>query len=42
MRWWSADELRSAGIVTSPRELPALLDRVTAGDLPDENEELGV
>jgi 8-oxo-dGTP pyrophosphatase MutT (NUDIX family) len=40
MRWWSADELRSAGMVTSPRELPALLDRVTAGDLPDENEDL--
>ena len=42
MRWWSAGELRSTGIVTSPRELPALLDRVTAGDLPDENEDLGV
>ena len=40
--WWSADELRSAGVVTTPRDLPALLDRIAAGSLPSEDEDLGV
>jgi hypothetical protein len=42
MRWWSADELRYAGVVTAPRDLPALLDRVAAGRLPTPDEDLGV
>ena len=42
MRWWSAEELRSAGVVTSPRDLPARLDRIAAGSLPSPDEDLGV
>jgi predicted amidohydrolase len=42
LRWWSADELRSAGVVTTPRDLPALLDRIAAGSLPSQDEDLGV
>jgi 8-oxo-dGTP pyrophosphatase MutT (NUDIX family) len=42
MRWWSAEELRSADAVTSPRDLAALLDRIAVGDLPDSDEDLGV
>jgi hypothetical protein len=40
--WWSADELRSRAPITTPRDLPALLDRITRGDLPDPGEDLGV
>jgi 8-oxo-dGTP pyrophosphatase MutT (NUDIX family) len=42
LRWWSPPELRSSGIVTAPRGLPELLDRIAAGDLPDADEDLGV
>jgi hypothetical protein len=42
LRWWTADELRSSGIVTGPRDLAALLDRVAAGRLPDADGDLGV
>jgi len=42
LRWWSADQLRSAGVVTTPRDLPALLDRMAAGSLPGQDEDLGV
>ena len=42
LRWWSADELRSAGVLTTPRDLPALLDRIAAGSLPRHDEDLGV
>ena len=34
--------LRSAGAVTTPRDLAALLDRIAANDLPDSDEDLGV
>jgi predicted amidohydrolase/8-oxo-dGTP pyrophosphatase MutT (NUDIX family) len=42
LRWWSADELRSRAPITTPRDLPALLDRITRGDLPDPDQDLGV
>jgi 8-oxo-dGTP pyrophosphatase MutT (NUDIX family) len=42
MRWWSADELRHAGVVTVPRDLPALLDRIAAGRVPSPDADLGV
>ena len=42
MRWWSAEELRSAHAMTSPRNLADLLDRITADDLPDPDEDLRV
>jgi hypothetical protein len=35
-------ELRSAKAVTTPRELPELLDRIAAGDPPGPDDELGV
>jgi predicted amidohydrolase len=41
MRWWSAEDLRSEGVVTSPRSLPGLLDRIAGGSLPDPEEDLG-
>jgi len=42
MRWWSAAEMRSAGLFTAPRNLPSLLDRITAGNLPDPDADLGI
>jgi predicted amidohydrolase len=42
LRWWSADELRSAATVVTPRDLADLLDRIAGGDLPDPDEDLGV
>lgn len=40
--WWSADEIRAAGIDTVPRNLADLLDRVNAGRLPGPSTDLGV
>jgi hypothetical protein len=42
LRWWSADEIRSAGISTAPSDLADLLDRVNAGRLLDAGTDLGV
>jgi 8-oxo-dGTP pyrophosphatase MutT (NUDIX family) len=42
LRWWSADELRSAAVVATPRDLPGLLDRIARGDLPDADQDLGI
>lgn len=42
VRWWTAGELRAAGVVTSPRTLADLLDRVNAGRLPGPDTDLGV
>ena len=42
LRWWSADELRASAAVATPRDLPALLDRITRGDLPGPEDDLGV
>jgi hypothetical protein len=42
LRWWSADEIRSAGVATAPSDLADLLDRVNAGRLPDAGTDLGV
>jgi predicted amidohydrolase len=41
LRWWSADELRTEGVDTGPRDLADLLARVLAGDLPDPEGDLG-
>jgi predicted amidohydrolase len=42
LRWWSPAELRSSAIVTTPRDLPELLEGIARGDLPDGDEDLGV
>jgi 8-oxo-dGTP pyrophosphatase MutT (NUDIX family) len=42
LRWWSADELRARRPVVTPRDLPALLDRIAAGDLPEPDQDLGI
>jgi predicted amidohydrolase len=42
VRWWSAGEIRSAGIVTTPRDLAGLLDGIAGGRLPDAGADLGV
>jgi predicted amidohydrolase len=42
LRWWSARELREAGIVSTPRSLPQLLDRLAAGHLPPPDTDLGI
>jgi predicted amidohydrolase len=42
LRWWSADELRAAAVVATPRGLPELLDRIAGGRLPDPDEDLGI
>lgn len=42
LRWWSAGELRSSGVATTPRDLAGLLDRIAGGRLPDAGTELGV
>ena len=41
IRWWSADEIRRAGIDTGPRNLPDLLDDIVAGRLPAADADLG-
>jgi ADP-ribose pyrophosphatase YjhB (NUDIX family) len=41
MRWWSADELRAAGVATAPRRLPDLLDDLAAGVVPAPDDDLG-
>ena len=41
LRWWAADELRSAAVVATPRDLPRLLDRIARGELPGPDEDLG-
>ena len=42
LRWWSADELRATGAVTTPRRLVRLLDDLRDGRLPDADANLGV
>lgn len=42
LRWWSAEELRAAGAVTTPRRLAGILDDLREGHLPDADAELGV
>jgi predicted amidohydrolase/ADP-ribose pyrophosphatase YjhB (NUDIX family) len=42
LRWWSADDLRSSGIVATPRDLPDLLARIAREDLPDPEQDLGI
>jgi predicted amidohydrolase len=42
LRWWSARELRSAGVVTTPRDLARLLEGIAAGRLPAADTDLGV
>jgi predicted amidohydrolase/8-oxo-dGTP pyrophosphatase MutT (NUDIX family) len=42
VRWWSAAALRSSGVVTTPRDLAGLLDRIAGGRLPDADAVLGV
>jgi predicted amidohydrolase/predicted NUDIX family NTP pyrophosphohydrolase len=42
VRWWTADEIRSSGIVTAPRGLADLLGAVNAGRLPNPEADLGV
>jgi predicted amidohydrolase len=41
LRWWSPGEMRAEGIVTGPRDLPDLVDRILAGDVPQSDTELG-
>jgi 8-oxo-dGTP pyrophosphatase MutT (NUDIX family) len=41
LRWWSADELRAAAVVATPRDLPDLLDRIARGHLPGPDQDLG-
>lgn len=42
LRWWTADEIRSAGIITAPRDLADLLEDINARRLPDASVDLGV
>jgi predicted amidohydrolase len=42
LRWWSPEELRSSAVVTTPRDLPELLEGIARGDLPDADDDLGV
>ncbi len=41
IRWWSSTELRDGDLLTAPRDLPALLDAIAAGRLPDPHGDLG-
>jgi 8-oxo-dGTP pyrophosphatase MutT (NUDIX family) len=41
VRWGTTDEIRTAGIVTVPRDLADLVDRVNAGRLPSAGTDLG-
>lgn len=40
--WWTADQIRSSGIVTAPGDLAGLLGAVQAGRLPAPDADLGV
>lgn len=40
LRWWTAEELRRHDVLTAPRDLPELLERIVAGRLPDPDGEL--
>lgn len=40
-RWWTSDEMRRADIVTGPRDLPDLLERILSEDLPAPETDLG-
>jgi predicted amidohydrolase len=42
LRWWSAEELRASAALATPRDLPALLERIARGDLPGPEDDLGV
>jgi hypothetical protein len=42
LRWWTAAELRAAATVVTPRDLPDLIDRITRGDLPGPDDDLGI
>jgi predicted amidohydrolase/8-oxo-dGTP pyrophosphatase MutT (NUDIX family) len=42
VRWWSAAALRASGVVTTPRDLAGLLERIAGGRLPDPDSDLGV
>jgi predicted amidohydrolase/predicted NUDIX family NTP pyrophosphohydrolase len=42
LRWWSADELRTAGALTTPRRLAQLLDDLRGGRVPAADENLRV
>jgi 8-oxo-dGTP pyrophosphatase MutT (NUDIX family) len=41
LRWWSVQELREQDVLTGPRRLADLLERIVAGDLPDPDGDLG-
>lgn len=41
LRWWTADQIRAAGVVTVPRSLTGWLDRIAAGQLPAPDTDLG-
>lgn len=41
LRWWSSEQIRSAGITTGPRDLADLLDAIAAGRIPDRDADLG-
>lgn len=41
LRWWSVAKLREADVDTGPRDLPDLLERILAGNLPDPDGDLG-
>jgi hypothetical protein len=42
LRWWSPAELRALAPAVTPRDLPHLLERITRGDLPGPDDDLGV
>jgi predicted amidohydrolase len=42
LRWWSAEEIRAAGIDTGPRNLPDLLDGIASGSVPPLDTDLGM
>jgi predicted amidohydrolase len=41
LRWWSVADLRAQDVLTGPRGLAGLLERVLADDLPDPDGDLG-
>jgi hypothetical protein len=36
IRWWTPEELRASAATFSPRALPALLENLLSGAIPDE------
>jgi predicted amidohydrolase len=42
LRWWSAEDLESDGVVTAPRRLAELVAQVRAGRVPAPHTDLGV